>query len=125
MSTIRPASADIGIFRDKLLAFPRNMTPAGDHLTNAIAAGMGVDSGTAENYKREYGEVIFGQQPQMTPGRLAGDLAELMAKPEQLATAAEAARRVGRPDAAERLADLVVRVATGAAAIAAVEHIPA
>jgi UDP-N-acetylglucosamine--N-acetylmuramyl-(pentapeptide) pyrophosphoryl-undecaprenol N-acetylglucosamine transferase len=65
------------------------------------------------------------EQPQMTPGRLAGDLGELMAKPEQLATAAEAARRVGRPDAAERLADLVVQVATGAAAIAAVEHIPA
>jgi UDP-N-acetylglucosamine--N-acetylmuramyl-(pentapeptide) pyrophosphoryl-undecaprenol N-acetylglucosamine transferase len=65
------------------------------------------------------------EQRQMTPGRLAGDLGELMAKPEQLATAAEAARRVGRPDAAERLADLVVRVATGAAAIAAVEHIPA
>lgn len=64
---IGASNTDIGIFRDKLLAFPRNMTPAGDHLTNAIAAGMGVDSGTAENYKREYGEVMFGQQPQMTP----------------------------------------------------------
>lgn len=64
---IGASNTDIGIFRDKLLAFPRNMTPAGDHLTNAIAAGMGVDTGTAENYKREYGEVMFGQQPQMTP----------------------------------------------------------
>ena len=63
---IGASNTDVGIFRDKLLAFPRNMTPAGDHLTNAIAAGMGVDSGTAENYKREYGEVMFGQ-PQMSP----------------------------------------------------------
>lgn len=63
---IGASNTDIGIFRDKLLAFPRNMTPAGDHLTNAIAAGMGVDTGTAENYKREYGEVMFGQ-PQVAP----------------------------------------------------------
>ncbi len=67
LCNIGASNTDIGIFRDKLLAFPRNMTPAGDHLTNAIAAGMGVDTGTAENYKREYGEVMFGQQPQVTP----------------------------------------------------------
>ena len=65
------------------------------------------------------------EQRQMTPGRLAGDLAELMSKPEQLAAAAEAAKRVGRADGADRLADLVVRVATGAAATAAAEPIPA
>ena len=51
------------------------------------------------------------EQKEMTPERLAGDLAELIRHPGQLAPAAAAAKRLGRPDAVERLADLVERVA--------------
>jgi UDP-N-acetylglucosamine--N-acetylmuramyl-(pentapeptide) pyrophosphoryl-undecaprenol N-acetylglucosamine transferase len=64
------------------------------------------------------------EQRAMTPGRLAGDLGELIADPVRLAAAADGARRVGRPDAADRLADLVDRVAKGALA-ATMEQVPA
>lgn len=47
------------------------------------------------------------RQEQLTPERLAIELRHLLEKPERLAKAAAAARRVGRLDAAERLADLV------------------
>ena len=53
------------------------------------------------------------EQREMTPARLAQDLADLIEHPARLAEAAEAARRVGRPDAVDRLADLVERVAAG------------
>ncbi len=52
---------EVGIYRDKLLAFPRTLPVAGENLTRAIAQGLGVDLATAENYKREYGEVILDQ----------------------------------------------------------------
>lgn len=50
-------------------------------------------------------------QGDLTPQKLAGDLAELIEHPERLVAAAEAAQNVGRPDAVENLADLVERVA--------------
>ncbi len=53
------------------------------------------------------------EQREMSPERLAHDIEQLMTDPRQLDAAAEAARRVGRPDAVERLADLVERVASG------------
>ena len=53
------------------------------------------------------------EQRDMSADRLAADLGELIAHPERLAAAAAAARSVGRPDAVERLADLVERVAAG------------
>jgi UDP-N-acetylglucosamine--N-acetylmuramyl-(pentapeptide) pyrophosphoryl-undecaprenol N-acetylglucosamine transferase len=46
-----------------------------------------------------------------TPERLAAELSQLAAEPARLATMAAAARTVGKLDAAERLADLVVKVA--------------
>jgi len=46
-----------------------------------------------------------------TAAALAARLAALIAKPESLAAAAAAARELGRPDAAERLADLVIECA--------------
>jgi UDP-N-acetylglucosamine--N-acetylmuramyl-(pentapeptide) pyrophosphoryl-undecaprenol N-acetylglucosamine transferase len=52
-------------------------------------------------------------QKELTSDRLASELRRLMAAPEGLAKAAEAARSIGRPDAAERLADLVERTAAG------------
>jgi UDP-N-acetylglucosamine--N-acetylmuramyl-(pentapeptide) pyrophosphoryl-undecaprenol N-acetylglucosamine transferase len=64
------------------------------------------------------------EQREMRPERLAADLSELIGNPERLAAAAGAAKQVGRPNAADRLADLVERVAEGEA-IAAAERVPA
>jgi UDP-N-acetylglucosamine--N-acetylmuramyl-(pentapeptide) pyrophosphoryl-undecaprenol N-acetylglucosamine transferase len=50
-------------------------------------------------------------QPEFTPDRLAAEISALAAEPARLTAMAAAARTVGRLDAAERLADLVVKVA--------------
>jgi UDP-N-acetylglucosamine--N-acetylmuramyl-(pentapeptide) pyrophosphoryl-undecaprenol N-acetylglucosamine transferase len=50
-------------------------------------------------------------QTDFTPTRLAAEISALAAEPARLAAMAAAARGVGRLDAAERLADLVVKVA--------------
>uniref|UniRef100_UPI003F707197 glycosyltransferase n=1 Tax=Devosia sp. TaxID=1871048 RepID=UPI003F707197 len=50
-------------------------------------------------------------QAELTPERLAAELTALLADPARLSAAASAARTVGRPDAVERLADLVEAVA--------------
>ncbi len=51
------------------------------------------------------------RQDEFTAERLAQELSQLAAKPAILAGMAAAARRAGRADAAEQLADLVIRVA--------------
>jgi UDP-N-acetylglucosamine--N-acetylmuramyl-(pentapeptide) pyrophosphoryl-undecaprenol N-acetylglucosamine transferase len=50
-------------------------------------------------------------QQEFTPRRLANELAALAAAPQRLTAMAAAARSLGRLDAAERLADLVLQVA--------------
>jgi UDP-N-acetylglucosamine--N-acetylmuramyl-(pentapeptide) pyrophosphoryl-undecaprenol N-acetylglucosamine transferase len=50
-------------------------------------------------------------QQEFTPRRLASELAALAAAPQRLAAMAAAAQSLGRLDAAERLADLVLKVA--------------
>ena len=50
-------------------------------------------------------------QSDFSPDRLASEISALAAEPAKLATMAQAARGVGRLDAAQRLADLVVKVA--------------
>ena len=50
-------------------------------------------------------------QSEFTPDRLATEISALSTEPAKLAGMAEAARQAGRLDAAERLADLVVKVA--------------
>jgi UDP-N-acetylglucosamine--N-acetylmuramyl-(pentapeptide) pyrophosphoryl-undecaprenol N-acetylglucosamine transferase len=50
-------------------------------------------------------------QTDFTPDRLAAEISALAAEPARLAAMAVAARTVGRLDAAERLADLVMKVA--------------
>jgi UDP-N-acetylglucosamine--N-acetylmuramyl-(pentapeptide) pyrophosphoryl-undecaprenol N-acetylglucosamine transferase len=50
-------------------------------------------------------------QAEFTPDRLAAEISALAAEPARLATMAAGARTVGRLDAAERLADLVMKVA--------------
>jgi len=50
-------------------------------------------------------------QSEFTPDRLAGEISALATEPAKLAVMAQAARNAGRLDAAERLADLVTKVA--------------
>jgi UDP-N-acetylglucosamine--N-acetylmuramyl-(pentapeptide) pyrophosphoryl-undecaprenol N-acetylglucosamine transferase len=50
-------------------------------------------------------------QSDFTPDRLASEISALAAEPERLAAMAAGARTVGRLDAAQRLADLVAKVA--------------
>ena len=60
---IGASNTDVSVFRDNLLAFPRTLSLAGDHFTRAIANEMHVDLATAEQMKRDVGEVIMGQAP--------------------------------------------------------------
>jgi UDP-N-acetylglucosamine--N-acetylmuramyl-(pentapeptide) pyrophosphoryl-undecaprenol N-acetylglucosamine transferase len=50
-------------------------------------------------------------QAELTPDRLASEISALAAEPERLTAMAAGARRMGALDAADRLADLVLRVA--------------
>jgi UDP-N-acetylglucosamine--N-acetylmuramyl-(pentapeptide) pyrophosphoryl-undecaprenol N-acetylglucosamine transferase len=54
-------------------------------------------------------------QDDFTPERLAGEIKKFAAAPQRLATMAAAARSLGRLDAADRLADMVIRLAASAA----------
>ncbi len=57
------------------------------------------------------GAAIRILQPEFTPERLAAELGALLAVPQRLTAMAEAAKSAGIPDAAERLADLVLATA--------------
>jgi len=61
------------------------------------------------------GGAIRMVQDAFTPRRLAAELATLAAAPQRLAAMAAAARSIGRLDAADRLADLVLKVAADGA----------
>ncbi|TKW77487.1 MAG: UDP-N-acetylglucosamine--N-acetylmuramyl-(pentapeptide) pyrophosphoryl-undecaprenol N-acetylglucosamine transferase, partial [Bradyrhizobium icense] len=50
-------------------------------------------------------------QNEFTPDRLASEISAFAAEPSRLTAMAANARKVGRLDAAERLADLVAKVA--------------
>jgi len=68
-----------------------------------------VDNDQLQNAGRlaESGGAWCIEQKELTPERLAGALGRLLGSPQLLAEAAAAARRQGRPDAVQRLADLV------------------
>jgi UDP-N-acetylglucosamine--N-acetylmuramyl-(pentapeptide) pyrophosphoryl-undecaprenol N-acetylglucosamine transferase len=57
------------------------------------------------------GGAIRIDQPAFTPEKLASEIARIVVAPEQLAIMAQRARAAGAPDAADRLAELVLRVA--------------
>jgi UDP-N-acetylglucosamine--N-acetylmuramyl-(pentapeptide) pyrophosphoryl-undecaprenol N-acetylglucosamine transferase len=59
----------------------------------------------------EAGGAIRLSQDQFTPDRLAAEISALAAEPARLVAMAAGARTVGKLDAAERLADLVAKVA--------------
>ncbi len=69
----------------------------------------------------EAGAARVVAQPAFDPAWLAGELARVLADPAALVASAARARAAGLPDAAERLADLVERVA-GLTAPQGVEH---
>ena len=64
--------SDIGIFRDKLPVFLRSVPLAGDNFTRAIGEAFMVDMETAENYKKQYAEVVFGQAAAPAPAFSSG-----------------------------------------------------
>ena len=57
------------------------------------------------------GGAIRLDQAEFTPDRLAAEIAALGAEPDKLKNMAAAAKTVGAIDAADRLADLVLKVA--------------
>jgi len=81
-----------------------------------------LDNDQLQNAQRlaESGAAWCIEQKQLSPARLAGDIGILLGDPDGLAAAAAAAKRLGRPDAVGRLADLVVALMTeGRAALKA------
>ena len=76
-------------------------------LPHAIDQDQFANAGVLEHL----GGAIRLPQQNFTPQRLAEEIATLAAAPQRLAAMAAAARSAGRLDAAERLADLVVKVA--------------
>jgi UDP-N-acetylglucosamine--N-acetylmuramyl-(pentapeptide) pyrophosphoryl-undecaprenol N-acetylglucosamine transferase len=62
----------------------------------------------------DIGAAIRILQPEFTPERLAGELTALIHAPLRLTAMAEAAKSAGIPDAASRLADLVLATASAA-----------
>jgi UDP-N-acetylglucosamine--N-acetylmuramyl-(pentapeptide) pyrophosphoryl-undecaprenol N-acetylglucosamine transferase len=65
------------------------------------------DQGQNARLLAEAGGAIVIREPQLTAEGLSDTLRGLLTDPEKLSTMALAARSVGRPDAAERLADVV------------------
>lgn len=61
----------------------------------------------------EAGGAIRLVQSDFTPQRLAGEIGQLAAAPDTLIRMAQAARTAGTLDAADRLADVVIKVAAG------------
>jgi len=80
-------------------------------LPHALDQDQFANAGVLENA----GGAIRVVQESLTPQRLAQEIGALAAAPGRLAAMAAAARSLGRLDAADRLADLVLTVAAGAA----------
>jgi UDP-N-acetylglucosamine--N-acetylmuramyl-(pentapeptide) pyrophosphoryl-undecaprenol N-acetylglucosamine transferase len=72
-----------------------------------------IDQDQAANARilSEAGGAIVCPQPEFTPEWLAGRLRDFLSEPGRLADAAQKARSVATPDAAERLAELVIQTA--------------
>jgi len=69
------------------------------------------DQAANAGFLEKAGGAIPIKQQDFTPDRLAAELAALAADPERLATMARGAKSLAVPDAAEKLADLVLLVA--------------
>jgi len=75
-----------------------------------------LDNDQLNNAKRlaESGAAWCIEQQELSVERLSGQLGGLFARPDALAAAAASARRLGRPDAVARLADVIVGLANTA-----------
>lgn len=78
-------------------------------LPNALDQDQMANAGMLERA----GGAIRLPQNEFTPSRLASEISALFAEPARLAAMAAAAKKAGTLDAAERLADLVLKVAKG------------
>ena len=76
-------------------------------LPHALDQDQRANAGVLE----QVGGAIRLDQAEFTPQRLAAEIAALAAEPGRLAAMAHAAKSIGSTDAADRLADLVLRVA--------------
>lgn len=90
--------AELGVIGRPSILVPLPGSLDQDQAANARSLA---DAGAAERV----------MQPDFTPERLAAIVAAALADPARLTAQAEAARRAGIPDAAERLAELVVGTA--------------
>ncbi|MDF2618281.1 MAG: UDP-N-acetylglucosamine--N-acetylmuramyl-(pentapeptide) pyrophosphoryl-undecaprenol [Xanthobacteraceae bacterium] len=90
--------AELGVIGRPSILVPLPGAIDQDQLANATALASG-------------GGAVLMPQSHFTPERLAELIARYAGDPAQLSTMAEGARRMGRADAAERLADLVIRIA--------------
>ena len=77
----------------------------------AAAARLDQDQFANAGVLESAGGALRLARTHFTPQRLAAEIAELAAAPQRLAAMAAAAQSVGRLDAADRLADLVLKVA--------------
>ena len=76
-----------------------------------LPGSLDQDQAANAAFLEEAGGAIRILQPEFTPRRLATELAQLIAQPAHLTTMAANAKSAGIPDAAERLAQLVVATA--------------
>lgn len=76
-----------------------------------LPGALDQDQSANARFLERAGGALCIEQERFTPDRLAAEIAALAAEPQRLAQMAAAARAIGATDAADRLADLVLRVA--------------
>jgi UDP-N-acetylglucosamine--N-acetylmuramyl-(pentapeptide) pyrophosphoryl-undecaprenol N-acetylglucosamine transferase len=76
-----------------------------------LAIALDDDQGQNARVMAEAGGAEIARESQLTVDAMAGALQKLLTNPERLARMAAGARSIAKPDAAERLADLVERTA--------------
>jgi len=76
-----------------------------------LPGSLDQDQAANAAFLEKVGGAVRILQPEFTPRRLAGELSRLIAEPEHLTAMAANAKSAGIPDAADRLADLVIATA--------------
>lgn len=76
-----------------------------------LPGSLDQDQAANAAFLEQAGGAVRILQPDFTPRRLAGELSRLIAEPEHLTAMAADAKSAGIPDAADRLADLVIATA--------------